>query len=257
MSDSSCVVEQLETFASLSEGDKQLLAELERDIQCYPAGQILRTVDQRHPPFYTLRRGWACSTRLLPDGQRQVLEIFIDGQVMGLSEMGLEYAQTELIALTDIEACPFPPRSFMRVLSESASLSSLFFMTLARDHAMLRERIMNIGKRRGVERLAHFLLEVRFRRAEDSNEIEIPINQTVIGDALGMSSVHVSRSFSLLKKMELLETDGRLFRLLDPDAMARFCSFCPKYLVPRSNHALSTELLDFRHRMSPASEAVQ
>lgn len=240
MSDESCIVERLDSIAELSEADRKLLSELERDAQVYPAGAILRSVDQFNAPLYTLRSGWACSIRLLPDGRRQILEIFRGSQIMGLNEVGLEQAQTELVALTEIEACPFPQKALLQVLAQSASLASLLFMTIARDNAVLQERIMNIGKKNGVERLAHFLLELKSRIGCDTNEIDVPFNQTVIGDALGMTSVHVSRSLAQLRKLGLLDTSGKVFRILDPAALADFGSFCPKYLSIRSDQAVST-----------------
>lgn len=230
MSTQSCLINRFEELATLSESDKHLLDALEKDPREYPAGQILRSIGEQNPPFYTLRSGWACSVRLLPDGQRQVLEIFVDGQIMGLAEVGSEQAMTELVALTDIEACPFPAESLHQVFEESSLLTRLLFMSMARDQALLMERIMNIGRRKGVERLAHFLLELKIRKRCREDSMELPLNQSVIGDALGMSSVHVSRSMSSLRKLGLLSTDGNHFSIIDMDAAANFCGFCPKYL---------------------------
>lgn len=230
MVDESCIVEKFLELAPLSEEDTRLLAELEKDVQTYPAGHILKSAGQKNPPFFTLRSGWACSVRLLPDGQRQILHIFINSQIMGLSEVGADCSETELMALTDIEACPFTARDLHDVLSQSSRVSQLLMITMAREHSLLIERVMSIGKRRGAERLGHFLLEIRFRTKSRNNRIHIPFNQTVIADALGMSSVHVSRSFSELKKLGLLQTDGRTLFLPDVEALAEFSSFCPRYL---------------------------
>ncbi|MGY6587438.1 MAG: Crp/Fnr family transcriptional regulator [Wenzhouxiangella sp.] len=232
MSTQSCIINRFEELAVLSEGDKRLLEGLEKDLRQYPAGQVLRSVGETNPPFYTLRSGWACSVRLLPDGQRQILEIFVDGQIMGLADVGADQALTELVALTDIEACPFPAEDLYQVFEESSLLTRLLFMTMARDQALLMERIMNIGRRKGVERLAHFLLELKIRKRCRDDAMELPLNQSVIGDALGMSSVHVSRSMSGLRKLGLLSTEGNYYRIADMNAAAKFCGFCPKYLDP-------------------------
>lgn len=234
MSTQSCIIDRFEELAVLSEGDKRLLEGLEKDLRQYSAGQVLRSIGEKNPAFYTLRSGWACSVRLLPDGQRQILEIFVDGQIMGLAEVGSDQALTELVALTDIEACPFPADSLQQVFEESSLLTQLLFMSMARDQALLMERIMNIGRRKGVERLAHFLLELKIRKRCQEDSMELPLNQSIIGDALGMSSVHVSRSMSSLRKLGLLRTNGSHFSIVDMDETANFCGFCPKYLNARS-----------------------
>lgn len=86
------------------------------------------------------------------------------------------------------------------------------------------------GRRKGVERLVHFLLELRIRKRCREDSMELPLNQSVIGDAHGMSSVHVSRSMTSLRKLGLLSTNGNHFSITDMDAAANFCGFCPKYL---------------------------
>ncbi|MGY6553325.1 MAG: Crp/Fnr family transcriptional regulator [Wenzhouxiangella sp.] len=234
MAKNSCIVSKLEELSPLSDKDRALLAELERDKRAYSAGQILKTAGQKHPPFFTLQSGWACSIRLLPDGQRQVMEIFVGAQIMGLGEAGSEVAQTEMLALTDISACPFGPRALRKLISESSNLAQLLLVTMARDNALLMERIMTIGKRRGAERLAHFLLEMRYRTRCEDDRLCLPFNQSIIGDALGMSSVHVSRSMSELKRLGLIETQGKVLVLPNPGLLAEYCYFCPKYLEVRS-----------------------
>ncbi len=93
---------------------------------------MLREAGTAVREFHTLTRGWACSMCLLPGGERQVLEVFLPGQIMGLRELGFETAQCSLVALTEIEACPFPWQRLVDLFEQSARLAELFFLLQGR-----------------------------------------------------------------------------------------------------------------------------
>ncbi|TVQ71433.1 MAG: helix-turn-helix domain-containing protein [Chromatiaceae bacterium] len=102
---------------------------------------------------------------------------------------------------------------------------------------MLTERIINIGRRPATERLAHFLLEMKVRVCPATNEFALPLNQTVIGDALGLSAVHVSRTLRHLREQGWVEMDNGHVCLRDIDALVKLSDFNPAYLDCVSNWA--------------------
>jgi CRP-like cAMP-binding protein len=230
MSQNSCIVSQFQSLVDLDANEMSLLESLERDAQSYPAETTLVEMGAECGEFYTLKSGWACSVRLLSDGQRQVLDIFLPGQIMGLREINFERSQTELITVTDVVACPFPRNRLRQGFRESPRLADLFFVVMAREQAILTERIINIGRRPAIDRLAHFILEMRARLNPTSDRMELPLNQNLIGDALGLSSVHVSRTLSGLREKGLIDTDNGEIRLLDPAGLVELSGFNDAYL---------------------------
>lgn len=226
----SCIVDQFEQLAALNDEERALLAAMEGEIEHYEPDQVLQVAGQKATHFYSLHSGWACAMRLLPDGQRQVLDIFLPKQLMGLHEVGLETAQSDLVAITPLEACAFAREALQEISQRSMRLAELFFLSLTREQAMLTERIINIGRRPASERLAHFLLEMQVRQDPTSPSIELPMTQCLIGDALGLSAVHVSRTLSDLKERGLIETNARQVNLLDREALVALCDFDPGYL---------------------------
>ncbi|WP_018138483.1 MULTISPECIES: Crp/Fnr family transcriptional regulator [unclassified Thioalkalivibrio] len=237
-----CILEQIDQFADLVPEEKALLLQLEKDPKRYAAQTCLCAAGEEAERFYTLRSGWACAVRDLADGRRQVLDIFLPGQILGLREMGFNEARSDFVALTDIEACPFPRRQLTEVFEQAPRLASLFFLILAREQSMLVERIINIGRRPAAERLAHFLLEMKVRLQRPSEEVRLPMNQSVLGDALGMSAVHVSRSFSQLRKRDLISTEDGAIRIKDMDGLVRFSGFNQAYLDCEANWVKSASL---------------
>lgn len=234
-SNGSCLIAQFDRIIELTEEEKDLLLSLEKDVQEYPAETILVSQGERAGSFFSLRSGWACASQLQQDGSRQVVDIFIGGQVMGLREVGRVEAQTTIETMTDVVACPFPRNRLSEVFAESRRLAVLFFLVLAQNHALLTQRLSNIGSKSAAARFAHFILETRARLNIESETFELPLNQTTIGDALGMTSVHVSRVTSELKRKGLIDQDGSRLTILDPEALARFGEFTTDYLDIRSD----------------------
>ncbi len=231
----SCIVEQFSHFAELNDDEKALLQELERDAREYKAGTILAAAGGQSDRFFTLRSGWACAIRTLADGQRQVLDIFLPGQIMGLREMSFNTNLSDFIALTPLVACPFPRSRVTDIFDRAPRLTDLFFLILAREQSMLIERVINIGRRNAAQRLAHFVVEMKVRLKLSTSEFELPLNQAIIGDALSLSSVHVSRTFKALRKMGLLEAHNGSVRICDLEGLIEFSGFDRTYLEEHSN----------------------
>lgn len=228
----SCILQQFAQIADLSHDEKILLMELEKDPRVYEQDTHLNANGRSSNCFFTLRRGWACAERELADGQRQVLDIFLPGQVMGLRELSFQRPITEFLALTEVEACPFPRERLKTVIDQSPRLARLFFLILAREQSMLVERIISIGRRPAANRLAHFILELKIRLNEPGNRFCLPLSQAVIGDALGLSAVHVSRTLKQLRADGLVVMDNGSACIEDLDGLIEFAEFNRAYLQP-------------------------
>ena len=153
MSEGSCIVAQFPRHAELDDHEIELLLALEDDVQDFPAGTVLSKAGRKAGCFFSLHSGWACATRLLADGQRQVLDIFLAGQIMGMRDIGFSKTQTELTALTDVRACPFPSEYLDEVFERSPRLARIFFLKLVRVE---RNRVFIDNPLDGLVELAGF-----------------------------------------------------------------------------------------------------
>lgn len=234
---SSCIVHQFQQFAELTESEISLLQALEKDPKTYASDQPMVTEGGKGERFFTLQSGWACATRTLADGQRQVLDIFLPGQIVGLREICFDRNLSEVRTLTEVKACPFPRQRLTEIFDQAPRLTDLFFLILAREQSMLIERVINIGRRNAVERLAHFIVELKLRLNIEADSFTLPMNQTIIGDTLSLSSVHVSRTFKVLRDKGLLDTTGGDIRILNLDGLIEISGFDRHYLESHSNWA--------------------
>jgi CRP-like cAMP-binding protein len=102
------------------------------------------------------------------------------------------------------------------------------------DAAVFREWMIGIGRRSAYTRIAHVLCEVfvRLKAVGLANgyECEWPITQAEIGDALGLSTVHVNRSLQELRGDGLIQLGGGVLRILDWNGLKEAGEFDPTYL---------------------------
>ena len=224
------LVTHLRQSWELDDEECALLDALEPDPRPVTAGELLRCEGDAAPLFYTLRAGWAYASRTLADGERQVLDIFLPGQIMGLREVSLSTSLSDLVALSDAEVCAVPRSRLLDIFEHSRRLSALLFMAVTREETVLLERIVNISRRPAAQRLGHFVLELQARLGETSAQFDLPMNQPLLGDTLGMSAVHVSRSLKVLRDDGLLDITEGSAHILDAQRLRAFSGFNPAYL---------------------------
>jgi CRP-like cAMP-binding protein len=87
-------------------------------------------------------------------------------------------------------------------------LADKFWRDTLIDAAIFREWIVNTGSREAPSRIAHILCEVFLKLQAvgltSGNSFEFPITQAEIGDATGLSTVHVNRSIQKLRSDKLV-----------------------------------------------------
>jgi CRP-like cAMP-binding protein len=117
--------------------------------------------------------------------------------------------------------------------SGTAAIQPLWRDILVQD-SIAREWIANIGQRRAYQRIAHLLCEMRARL--DARPIggkvtfPWPVSQAAIGDATGMSVVHVNRVLQRLRIERLVVMRDGIVEIQDLERMEDMAGFDPSYL---------------------------
>lgn len=232
----SCIIKHFEFYSPLTDQEKSLLDSLEESPRAVRKNEAIWQQGDSTEHFYTVSKGWVYAYRILEDGTRQVLDVFVPGDIVGLREFAFQKRICGLNALTDAEICPFPKRRLIDVFSQSLLLCNIFFMIASRDQSILLERLVNLGRRSAKAKLAHFLVEMS-RRLEKTNVdvdignyYQIPLNQSLMADALGLSAVHVNRTLQELKEDGLINPGHGGVELLDLEVLKKVAGFDPSYL---------------------------
>jgi CRP-like cAMP-binding protein len=96
----------------------------------------------------------------------------------------------------------------LRIFSEFPHLGAAILWATSRDEAITVEHLASVGRRSAIERTAHFFLELCGRLflvgLATEAEFACPLSQSVLADALGLSTIHVNRVLRDLREAKLL-----------------------------------------------------
>ena len=199
---------KLSAFVALSDADLATLARFERRRRSFQPGHELIHEGQAKASAFILSEGWACSYKLLPDGERQIVDFQIPGDFLGLRSILFRTSDHSIEAVTRIEATEVLAADILDAFAQAPRLATAVLWAASRDEAMVVEHLVNLGRRSAEERMAHFLLELGSRLAlvgvGDRTGFDCPLTQYHLADALGLSAVHVNRILRHLREEGLV-----------------------------------------------------
>lgn len=225
------VLRRLRALAPLNEREANLLLSIGAQRQTYPAGAELFGQGHLAGRPKVLLSGWACRCRVLPDGRRQIFTFVVPGDAIGLCARPDPILQSTTIALTKVataDATALAEAAFERS-SEFEGLANAVSIAGLLDEASLLDHIVRLGRQTAYERMAHLLLELRWRLSAvglaSDRRFPLPLTQEVLADALGLSIVHVNRTLQQLRREGLLEMRAGAVELLKPEVLVATSDF--------------------------------
>jgi CRP-like cAMP-binding protein len=225
---------KLSAFVALSDSDLRVLALFHRRRRTVPAGHEIIHEGQAQQSTYVLAEGWACSYKLLPDGERQIVDFQIPGDFLGLRSVLMRTTDHSVQAVTRIEVSEMRASDMMDGLTTAPRLAAAVLWAASRDEAMVVEHLVNLGRRSAERRMAHFLLELRARLRlvglGDPTGYDCPLTQYHLADALGLSAVHVNRVLRTLRESGLVTFQKGRVTFDNYVGLAELAGFDPDYL---------------------------
>jgi CRP-like cAMP-binding protein len=119
------------------------------------------------------------------------------------------------------------------VLARPAVGAAIIQLTLV-EASILREWVVNVGRRHARERIAHLLCEfavrLESRGMADGHGFELPMTQEQLADTTGLTPVHVNRVLKALEKDGLISRKRRHIQFPDWRALQDQGDFSRQYL---------------------------
>ena len=246
-SQASSVPDLLITKASqhgtLLQADKAALRALPYVLRPIRPGQdIVRQGDAPDGAVF-VQSGMIARYHTLASGDRQYISMHIKGDMPDVQSLFLKVMDHSLCAIDDATIALFRHDALRRVFVDRPGLSIAFWRLTLGDAAIFRQAVTNNGSRAPAERLAHFCCE-RYILASDMDLVDgsvcdLPLNQTQIGQTLGMSHISVNRALQKLRTLGLLDLRSGKLEVIDWPALVRFAGFDPSYLHQGKDSDLS------------------
>jgi len=228
------LTQKLSNFVALSGTDLEFLARFHRRRRTFLPGHEMIHEGQMSQSAFILAEGWACSYKMLPDGERQIVDFQVPGDFLGLRSILFRTSDRSIEAVTRIEASEILASDIFEGFARSPRLASAVLWAASRDEAMVVEHLVNLGRRSAEERMGHFLLELGARLmlvgVGDRTGFDCPLTQYHLADTLGLSAVHVNRVLRQLREDGLVTFQKGRVTFGDLNRLIALAGFDPDYL---------------------------
>src|ERR1700754_3939297 len=102
-----------------------------------------------------------------------------------------------IATITPVRIASIARIDLLEVFAERPRISAALWWSSLQEEAILRERIVSLGRRDARGRIAYLLCELLWRHAAvgltNGGKFSLPLTQTELGDTLGLTPVHVNR----------------------------------------------------------------
>lgn len=227
----SCLAERLSHYVRLTEAESLSLTQLEDQERSVRRGAVIIRENEGPRELYIVRSGWLHSSGVLGNGSRQILRFHFKGDILGLPLLAFADSPETVTAVTDAVLSPFSRERLAQIIADHPRLGALILGLSVAERVALADRLASIGRTSARARVGSLICEIvaRMRRlgaVGNGGYVQLPLTQEDIGDATGLTSVHVNRMMRVLVEDGIIERNGgNQFRLLDEKRLVAESNF--------------------------------
>jgi len=234
---SNAFVTKLSGQGQLSLEDIGLLDALCGTQRNVPARQDLIREGDEPGPIFIILRGWACRYKLLPEGTRQITSFLMPGDCGDLHACVLDRMEHSIATLTPARVALVDRKRIEELIVVRPAITRAFWWSQLVDEDTLRAWIVSMGRRDSVQRVAHLMCELYVRALNIGltvdDQFAMPLTQIVLGDALGLTPVHVNRVLRKLRIDGVMSLSHGTLVIADVRRLAVVAGFDDNYLHRR------------------------
>jgi len=218
----------------LSDDDRIAILDLPHRVRKLDAGSYLVREGSLPGVCGVLVDGYAYRQKMTGDGSRQILAVCIPGDAVDLQNIFLDISDHAVQMLTRGTVADIPREPLQQLVLTRPQIGRAVIQLTLVEASILREWVVNVGRRDARERIAHVLcefavrLEVRGLTSYDG--FELPMTQEQLADATGLTSVHVNRVLKGLEADGLISRRRRHIHFPDWRALQDVGDFSRAYL---------------------------
>lgn len=205
------------------------------EIRSWPARALISRKAEPLDRSLLLLDGWI--GRYVPGphrDRRELVALEIAGDFVDLHSFPIGTLDHDVAAMTDVRLAVFPHSRLRTLLSERPAVSLSLWAQTILDASIHRYWSYRVGSLRASGRVANFLCEMHSRLElagmADVDGFDLPLTQIDVGEACGMSAVHVNRVIRELREAGCCTVkDGRV-TVFDHGELRRIGQYEPNFL---------------------------
>ncbi|MEM9013082.1 MAG: Crp/Fnr family transcriptional regulator [Pseudomonadota bacterium] len=232
----SAAVRRLGAGRVLSNEEIAFFEAAQNDRAEYAAGDDIVRDDDLLRHAVIIRKGWAMRWHATAGGTRQIINVYVPGEIYGLHINFYRHAMHNLTALTEVELARIGPEQILDIYRTYPILAAGLDWSSARSVNVLSERNISLGARRASSRILHLLLEIYLRLMAvgetEADGFAMPLTQQQLADICGLSIVHTNRTLRALVRAKLIALSRARVTFPDFDAAMAACEFDGRFLAP-------------------------
>ncbi len=227
-------IAKIEVRDTLSPAERSALRTLPRRVVHAPGRTRIVEEGDRPTQCCLVVAGMVFRSKLALTGGRQIMSFHVPGDMVDLQTILFRTADHTIETARNSTVVFIPHDAVLAAAAEHPALARAFWFDTLVDASIQRETMLNIGRRDARARTAHLLCEliVRLRRAgaDGAAPIDLCVTQADLADALGITSIHMNRVLSRLRREGLITLDGRMLTVDDWEGLSAAGEFDPVYL---------------------------
>lgn len=194
----------------LQRGRAELLGAMSPTPQSFQRGDILVQMEEPHEFIYAIESGWMSRSRTISDGRRQIIVLFLPGEICGIKTIFMTHQPDAIEALTPASTRRIHYKEACDLAAKDFAVAIHLAWQLAQDERHLHNWNVRLGRANGEERLSAFLLELRNRLSalgvsSAAGRYGLPLTQQQIADHIGLTTVHVGRILRRFRELEMAD----------------------------------------------------
>jgi CRP-like cAMP-binding protein len=195
------------------------------------------------------------------------MAFLIPGDICDLRALLTGKMDHAVAALNDCRVATISRQKIFDAMEKHPRIELALWRDTMLDAALYRQWLINLGRRTTNQRIAHMLCEIWTRldaigRAQIAT-YELPITQTDLADAVGLSLVHVNKSLKRLREGGLITFRANEVRVHDWERLRSVAEFDAAYLQLRpepsifpSNYFEAPDWIKVKNPDAPAATRI-
>ena len=228
------LVRNLELRARLAPEDRDAILSLPYTVRTL--NHLAYTVREGDPPreCAVLLSGFAYRQKITGDGARQIIALHLPGDALDFQNLYLKVSDHSVQMLTRGDVATVQRAELQELARARPAVGHAILIKTLVEASIFREWVLNVGRRKARERMAHVLCELGSRMdaigMADEHGYELPMTQEELADTLGLTPVHVNRTLKLLEAEGLITRNRRSITFPDWERIREAADFNDRYL---------------------------
>jgi CRP-like cAMP-binding protein len=213
--------------------EREALSQLEERPRQVRRGSVLMDEQSRSEELFVLLQGMLMCYVLLDDGSRQIVRFLFPGDLFAMSTLVYGRSPDTVVAASNAVVCGFDRSHVTRLATDHPRLFSLILVLNQIERVVTTDRLAGLGRTSARARVATLLLSLRGQMRQAGMAVgtsfTLGLTQEEMGDAIGLTAVHVNRMLRQLEDEGLIKREGGRVSVLNEAQLAQEAAYIDRF----------------------------